>query len=283
MPSPATPGNPQGVPSPSMAMGGGPQVIPNQPQMANQPQMPNQAQMPNQSQIQNMLSSNILTEQLGAGIGPSSGPLAGLGGPQSQMTPQQQQVAAAAGKERRKVVWGGVVEYQEKSPQLPGQPAAPLAQRVTFELPCQISCSVVNGEPEVNAEKWPPKLVLELLPRNLIMKLFQILKTGSIHVGLHFSATPDSDGLVKLSKSMSATYVGCVQFPQTQAPTMPRMMIVIYMPDKRLFMGFIPNDQDGFFTAMKQMIEQHKKEQANKQKMVSLRCAHSSSSYSVAL
>lgn len=64
-------------------------------------------------------------------------------------------------------------------------------------------------------------------------------------------------------------------------------MIVLYVPEKRfeikalfkfiftfatfgrLYMGFIPHDQEEFFKAMRQMIENHKKEQAAKQqKMV---------------
>lgn len=32
-------------------------------------------------------------------------------------------------------------------------------------------------------------------------------------------------------------------------------------------MGFIPNDQEQFFQAMKQMIEQHRKDQSNKQQI----------------
>lgn len=202
-----------------------------------------------QGQGQPLTQSNVLlNEQIGqlqAGQGLAGGP--------------------NANKDRRKVVWGGIVEYQEKSPApVPGQPNVQVGNRITYTLNCQISCSLTNGEPEVNAEKWPEKLVLQLLPRNLIMKLFGILKSGSVHVGLHFS-NPESEGLQKLSKSMSMQFVGCVQF-QGMSPI--RMMIVIYMPDKRLFMGFIPNDQEGFFAAMKHMIEQHKKEQQTKQKIM---------------
>lgn len=250
IPSPATtPQQGQGAPSPMPVQ----QNIPSSQQQQQQQQL-------QQGPLPSVVQSNaLLNEQIGAQVLPGQQMQPGLpgqGGPNAQ-----------ANKDRRKVVWGGIVEYQEKiPPPAPGQPNVPqVGNRITYTLQCQISCSITNGEPEVNADKWPEKLVLQLLPRNLIMKLFGILKSGSVHVGLHFS-NPESEGLQKLSKSMSMQFVGCVQF-QGMSPI--RMMIVIYMPDKRLFMGFIPNDQEGFFTAMKQMIEQHKKEQQSKQKMVS--------------
>lgn len=104
-------------------------------------------------------------------------------------------------KDRRRI-WCGIIEYQEK-PNQPG-PATP-ANRITYSLNCFISCPVVNGEPEINTEKWPEKLVLQLLPKQLIMRLFPILKTASHHVGLHFSN--DNEGLGKLSKIMSTNWV----------------------------------------------------------------------------
>lgn len=61
------------------------------------------------------------------------------------------------------------------------------------------------------------------------MKLFTILKTGSIHVSLHFSQQ-ESEGLQKLMKLMSGGFVGCVQFQKQ--PQGIRMMIVVYMAEK---------------------------------------------------
>ena len=38
--------------------------------------------------------------------------------------------------------------------------------------------------------------------------------------------------------------------------------------NNRLFLGFIPHDQEEFMNSMKQLVETHKKEQNVKQKMV---------------
>ncbi|RWS24983.1 hypothetical protein B4U80_03752 [Leptotrombidium deliense] len=159
----------------------------------------------------------------------------------------------------RRKIWAGIIEYQEKP-----VPPHNTANRITYTLQCQISCAVVNGDPEVNAERWPDKLSLQLLPRTLITKLFNILKISSFHVGLHFS-NQENEGFQKLSKIMSSNWVGCIQF--TSVPTI-RMMIVLYMPEKKVYMGFIPHDQEAFFAAMRQMIEQHKKDQQQKQKQM---------------
>lgn len=180
---------------------------------------------------------------------------------------QNQSQPSQAPQKTRKRIWSGIIEYQEKPVQPPGQGQQPNpSNRITYTLNCQISSNVISpsGEAEVNAEKWPEKLVLQLLPRPLIMKLFDILRQASHLVGLHFNQ--ESEGLQKLSKIMSTNWVGCIQFT---SPTTIRMMIVLYMVDKKLYMGFIPNDQEDFFSKMRQMIEQHKKEQiAKQQKMV---------------
>ena len=119
----------------------------------------------------------------------------GFGGPPQGM---QQPV-----KEQRRRIWAGIIEYQEK-PVQPGPINA--ANRITYTLGCQISCHVVNGEPEINADKWPDKLVLSLLPKQLIMRLFPMLKNGSYHISLHFGNDNDQ-GLSKLSKIMSTNWV----------------------------------------------------------------------------
>ncbi|RWS05292.1 mediator of RNA polymerase II transcription subunit 25-like protein [Dinothrombium tinctorium] len=174
-----------------------------------------------------------------------------------QQTPQQPQQQQMLMKGRRKI-WVGIIEYQEK-------PVPPHnTNRITYTLQCQISGPVINGEPEVNADKWPEKLSLQLLPRPLIQKLFDILKSASHHVGLHFTNS-ENEGFQKLSKIMSTNWVGCIQF--TSIPAI-RMMIVLYMPEKKVYMGFIPHDQEGFFSAMRQMIEQHKKDQQQKHKQM---------------
>ncbi|CAG2165639.1 unnamed protein product [Oppiella nova] len=199
--------------------------------MQSQPQQSFQQPVTTMSQ---MISSQPQFVNTGAGI------------PSPQMKPEQ-----------RRRIWAGTIEYQEK-PVQPG-PVNP-ANRITYSLNCQISCHVVNGEPEINAEKWPEKLILSLLPKQLIMRLFPMLKNGSYHISLHFNGDPEQ-GLSKLSKIMSTNWVGCIQFTALSI----RMMIILYMPDKRMYMGFVPHDQEEFFKAMREIIETHKKEQQAKQ------------------
>lgn len=174
-------------------------------------------------------------------------------------TSQQNQPQAnpSVATKDRCTIWQGILEFHEKSPN------QPQAQRVSHSLPCTFSSMVTNGDPDVNADKWPNRLMLQLIPRQLIAvaNLFNILKTAARHVLIHFNQ--ESEALSKLCKIMSSGLVGCIQFHQNCDI---RIMVVLYMPDKKIYMGFIANDQDSFFHNIRQMYENHRKQQ-QKQRM----------------
>ncbi|KAL1427725.1 hypothetical protein MTO96_017160 [Rhipicephalus appendiculatus] len=156
-------------------------------------------------------------------------------------------------KERR-VVWQGQVEYQDK---MPGNP------RNVYTLQCSIFATVVNGEPEICADKWPPKLTLQLMPRSMLMNVVLAVKNASRGVVMSFEP---GDGLVKLSRFMGSAWLGLVHFASPPADL--KLMLVVYMADKNLFMGMVANDQEGLFAAVKQVIDTHRKQQVTKTKML---------------
>ena len=65
-------------------------------------------------------------------------------------------------KEQRRRIWAGIIEYQEK----PVQPPINASNRITYTLNCQISCHVVNGESEINADKWPRNWFFRFYPNS---------------------------------------------------------------------------------------------------------------------
>lgn len=176
----------------------------------------------------------------------------------NQQNANQQQMGAMSVPpgmvKERCPIWQGIIEFQEKAPTSTG----PQPSRVSHSLACTFSSGMTNGEADVNAEKWPNRLVLQLLPKQLIASgnLLSVLKTGARHVLIHFST--ETEGLQKLSKTMSSNWVGCIQFP---APCDLRIMVALYFPEKRLYMGFIPNDQETFFNAIRQVYETFRKKQ----------------------
>ncbi|GIY35027.1 hypothetical protein CEXT_2151 [Caerostris extrusa] len=249
----------------------------NQHQTFGQTSQPSQQQTNNmsgvmssaiQSKMGNATSGNQMIPNQGQTMttaAPSNIPMQPVSGilPMSQSTSQQGQQSnnpSVTTKDRR-TIWQGILEFQEKSasPQVQGQ-------RVTHSLPCTFSSMVTStGESDVNAEKWPNRLVLQLIPKHLIVvaNLFSTLKTAARHVLIHFNQ--ESDALQKLCKNMSSGLVGCIQF---QNPVDIRIMVVLYMPDKRIYMGFIANDQESFFNNIRQRYETHRKQQQQqKQRM----------------
>ncbi|KAL3184523.1 hypothetical protein MRX96_031809 [Rhipicephalus microplus] len=191
---------------------------------------------------------------------PQGPPMMGGGGPPQGMQPQQQQqqpppgAGPAASLKERRVVWQGQVEYQDK---MPGNP------RNVYTLQCSIFASVINGEPEICADKWPPKLTLQLMPRSMLMNVVLAVKNASRGVVMSFEP---GEGLVKLSRFMGSAWLGLVHFASPPADL--KLMLVVYMADKNLFMGMVANDQEGLFAAVKQVIDAHRKQQQSKTKML---------------
>lgn len=68
---------------------------------------------------------------------------------------------------------------------------------------------------------------------------------------------------VSVEKSIqffSFLQAGCVHF--TNLPPIPhcdlKVLILLYTPDKRAYLGFIPNDQTGFVDRLRKVIQQQK-------------------------
>ena len=190
--------NQQPVPSPFSA----PQPSPSQPQPSPLP-LQRAVASPSQSVPSPMQSSQQIATQQSFPQPVTTINQMNVSQPGYVSAPTSIGQSAANRTEQRRRIWHGIIEYQEK-PVQPG-PINP-TNRITYTLNCQISCHVVNGEPEINADKWPEKLVLSLLPKQLIMRLFPMLKNGSYHISLHFSNDSDQ-GLSKLSKIMSTNWV----------------------------------------------------------------------------
>ncbi|XP_074594894.1 mediator of RNA polymerase II transcription subunit 25-like isoform X3 [Brevipalpus obovatus] len=198
--------------------------------------------------------------------GPMTGP------PQQQMHLQSQQHMAASGHliKNKRCIWKGIIDYQEKSISQQVENAA--QQKISYMLPCSITTQ--SPDLELYAEKWSEQLVLSLIPRSLIQSLSSVLKDQSHILNLHFDEQNNPEVCQKLARALtqntrinsSVNFCGCVQFTNKDKsqPSM-RVMIVVYTPEKKMFIGFIPQDQEGFFNKLKSIIDQHKNDQKKKQ------------------
>ncbi|XP_008206394.1 mediator of RNA polymerase II transcription subunit 25 isoform X2 [Nasonia vitripennis] len=161
----------------------------------------------------------------------------------------------------RTVIWKGMLEWVEKSK----QPVD--AQKQTWQVPCQVSSGAKDGEPEVKAESWPTKLIMQLMPKMLIGNIGQAYLKNSKSVV--FFPSP-CEALESLIKVMSNGFAGCVHFTSTPSCNI-KVLLLLYTAEKRTFIGFIPNDQQAFVDRLRKVIQQQKSSHAVRGGLVQLR------------
>ncbi|KMQ96743.1 mediator of rna polymerase ii transcription subunit 25 [Lasius niger] len=156
----------------------------------------------------------------------------------------------------RQTIWQGIVEWIEKAK----NPTD--AQKQTRHVPCQVSANAKDGDPELKADTWPPKLIMQLMPKQLIGNIGGSYLKNSKSVLFH--PTP-CEALESLTKMMSAGFAGCVHF--TSAPSSPaceiKVLILLYTAEKKTYLGFIPNDQTAFVDRLRKVIQQQKTSHAS--------------------
>ncbi|KAF9416078.1 hypothetical protein HW555_006490 [Spodoptera exigua] len=138
---------------------------------------------------------------------------------------------------QRSYIWSGVIEWMEK-----GKTAGD--QKTTKHLPCQV-------------DTWPSKLLMQLMPKQLISNIGGQYLKDSKSVLFHLQP---SEALDSLTKVMVNGFAGCVHF--SPMPTPPqcdiKVLILLYTPDKKAYLGFIPNNQATFVDRLRKFtISQH--------------------------
>ncbi|XP_028843691.1 mediator of RNA polymerase II transcription subunit 25 isoform X2 [Denticeps clupeoides] len=176
----------------------------------------------------------------------------GMAGPVPGVSPQvvANPIGQQQGVGNKIVAWSGVLEWQEK-------PKASMDSntKLTRSLPCQVQ---VNQGENLNAEQWPQKLIMQLIPQQLLTTLGPLFRNSRM---VQFLFTnKDVESLKGLYRIMANGFAGCVHFPHS-APCEVRVLMLLYSSKKRIFMGLIPNDQSGFVNGIRQVITNHKNQQ----------------------
>lgn len=158
---------------------------------------------------------------------------------------------AQQGVANKIVAWSGVLEWQEK----PKASSMDSNTKLTRSLPCQVQVS--QGE-NLNTDQWPQKLIMQLIPQQLLTTLGPLFRNSRM---VQFLFTnKDMESLKGLYRIMTSGFAGCVHFPHS-APCEVRVLMLLYSSRKRIFMGLIPNDQSGFVNGIRQVITNHKQVQ----------------------
>ncbi|XP_054615382.1 mediator of RNA polymerase II transcription subunit 25 isoform X1 [Dunckerocampus dactyliophorus] len=228
----------------------------NQPLMAQQQVAPNQQQAvptpgqsaPNQQPPpppQQQPAPNQTTPQSGQANMPV------VSAPTGNPNPMGQQQGMA----NKVVAWSGVLEWQEK----PKASSMDSATNLTRSLPCQVQ---VNQGENLNTDQWPQKLIMQLIPQQLLTTLGHLFRNSRM---VQFLFTnKDMESLKGLYRIMANGFAGCVHFPHTTSPCEVRVLMLLYSSKKRIFMGLIPNDQSGFVNCIRQVITNHKQIQQHR-------------------
>ncbi|XP_028268743.1 mediator of RNA polymerase II transcription subunit 25 isoform X2 [Parambassis ranga] len=171
------------------------------------------------------------------------------GGSGPQVNATQQGVA------NKIVAWTGVLEWQEK----PKASSMDSNTKLTRSLPCQVH---VNQGENLNTDQWPQKLIMQLIPQQLLTTLGHLFRNSRM---VQFLFTnKDMESLKGLYRIMANGFAGCVHFPHTTSPCEVRVLMLLYSSKKRIFMGLIPNDQSGFVNGIRQVITNHKQVQQHR-------------------
>ncbi|XP_037112225.1 mediator of RNA polymerase II transcription subunit 25 isoform X2 [Syngnathus acus] len=177
--------------------------------------------------------------------------MSGVQAPQGNPNPMGQQQGMA----NKIVAWSGVLEWQEK----PKAASLDPTTNLTRSLPCQVQ---VNQGENLNTDQWPQKLIMQLIPQQLLTTLGPLFRNSRM---VQFLFTnKDMESLKGLYRIMANGFAGCVHFPHTTSPCEVRVLMLLYSSKKRIFMGLIPNDQSGFVNGIRQVITNHKQIQSHR-------------------
>jgi len=148
----------------------------------------------------------------------------------------------------REVIWKGDLEWQEKVKD------GPADQKISQSVKCTVLTTKGNGVGEIRTENWPPKLLMQLLPKSLLQNIGEQYFRNSNSVLFHPNECESLDALTKL---MRTGFAGCVHFTGVQACDI-KVLILLYSNDKKAYLGFIPNDQASFVDRIRTVIQQQK-------------------------
>jgi mediator of RNA polymerase II transcription subunit 25 len=143
-------------------------------------------------------------------------------------------------------IWRGILEWNDKQNQ----------QNTMRQVQCEVhsSFSKETKEVEVRGDNWPTKLIMQLMPRQVITNVGgHRLRESKIVI---FQWGQPSEAFQALTKVMANGFAGCVHFNANQCDL--KILILLYMPEKKSYYGFIPNDQVGYVEELRRIIQMSK-------------------------
>ena len=166
----------------------------------------------------------------------------------------------------REVIWRGQLHWRENNPrpsnpQLQQMGTTNQQQRVERNINLSITTAIEDGVPEVLPMNWPSSLVMQTIPISLINRTGKQFFSDSRTVLFHPSEDESLQSLTNLLDNGGANatsgLAGCVHFSGVPNCDV-KVLILLYSPGKKVFLGFIPNDQTTFVERIREEIRKEK-------------------------
>ncbi|KAL1509767.1 hypothetical protein ABEB36_004453 [Hypothenemus hampei] len=167
---------------------------------------------------------------------------------QAQPTSTLQTSITQLNNRDRVSIWCGILEWIEKAKN-PNDP------KTTRQVPCQVTAGLTaEGEPDFKADGWPPKLIMQLMPRGILGSIGNAYLKNSKSVYFH---PTQCESLEPLTRILTTGFAGCVHFTGNSGCDI-KVLLLLFTTDKKLFVGCIPTDQAGFVERLRSVIQQQK-------------------------
>jgi len=184
----------------------------------------------------------------------------------------------------RDVIWKGQLHWRENPPR-PGLQNPTQQQRVERSVNLSITTAMENGVHEVLPMNWPTSLVMQTIPISLINRTGKQFFSNSRTVLFHPSEEESMNSLTNLLSNGATTggnggtsgLAGCVHFSGVPNCDV-KVLILLYSPGKKVFLGLIPNDQNTFVERIREEI---RKEKSKRDILAKMNAHHAASLASV--
>lgn len=139
-------------------------------------------------------------------------------------------------------IWTGVIKWTRHK-KAPGDNVSLVC--------CEILAATTNLE-HLQVDAWPDLLELLLLPKDALDRICGSNFLENTLTVL-FKMRPSVE-LDEFTSALESGMVGCVKFNSGTACFI-RMLVLVYTPKTKMYLGLIPHDQHGFMSRLHQLIQ----------------------------
>nr|XP_039262598.1 mediator of RNA polymerase II transcription subunit 25-like [Styela clava] len=150
-----------------------------------------------------------------------------------------------------RITWDGILEWTEKRKIAQGIQGT---ARTNHTLQCKVLLRSTQSDESLNANLWPTKLNMQLIPQIVFTSMKNQMK-NNISVSLRMSPL---DQMQQLANIMKNKWMGLIQIPSpSQNSAENKVMLVIYSQKTSQFFGVLPLDPHNFIQTIRSVIARH--------------------------